>query len=180
MYPRLYLYHAWVLHLTNQMSAAEQCIRDAESALNHAVGSPDPLMAGMLAAVHSTLSGLHQQFPETRTLSRKALELLPEEAVSWRCMAAINLGVTCAYIGEIHEAVEVLSYAMELSQEIGSSFAMLSAFWHLSSLKQHNLLYALLKIPVSNWNTRHMPGLQRFPTSGYIALLLGNQYGAMI
>jgi len=106
-----------VLHLTNQMSAAEQRIHDAENTLNHAVGSPDPLMMGMLAAVHSTLTGLHQKFPETLTLSRKALELLPQEAVSWRCMAAINLGVTSAYIGEIQEAVQVLSYAMELSQE---------------------------------------------------------------
>lgn len=174
MYPRLYLYHAWVLHLTNQMSAAEQRIRDAENALNHAGGYPDPLIAGMLAAVHSTLTGLHQQFPQTLTLSRKALELLPEEAVSWRCMAAINLGVTCAYIGEVQEAVEVLSYAMELSQEIGSSFAMLSAFWHLSSLQTTQLtLRAAEKTCQQLEHVAHIPGLQRFPISGYIALLLG-------
>jgi LuxR family maltose regulon positive regulatory protein len=174
MYPRLYLYHAWVLHLTNQLSAADQRIRDAESTLNHAVGSPDPLIAGMLAAVHSTLTGLHQQFPETLTLSRKALELLPEEAVSWRCMAAINLGVTCAYIGEVHEAVEALSYAMELSQEIGSSFATLSAFWHLSSLQTAQLtLRAAENTCQQLEHAAHMPGLPRFPTSGYVALLLG-------
>lgn len=174
IYPRLYLYHAWVLHLTNQMSAAKQRIRDAESALNHAVGNPDPLIAGMLAAVHSTLTGLHQQFPETLTLSRKALELLPEEAVSWRCMAAINLGVTCAYIGEVHEAVAVLSYAMELSQEIGSSFAMLSAFWHLSSLQTAQLaLRAAENTCQQLEHAAHVPGLQRFPISGYVALLLG-------
>ncbi len=174
MYPRLYLYHAWVLHLTNQMSTALQRVRDAESALNHAVGNPDPLIVGMIAAVHSTLTGLHQQFPETLTLSRKALELLPEEAVSWRCMAAINLGVTCAYMGEVHEAVEVLSYAMELSQEIGSSFAMLSAFWHLSSLQTTQLtLRAAENTCHQLEHATHMPGLQRFPTSGYVALLLG-------
>ncbi len=174
VYPRLYLYHAWVLHLTNQMSAAEQRIRDAEMTPNQADGSPDPLMAGMLAAVHSTLTGLHQKFPETLELSRKALELLPEEAVSWRCMASINLGVTCAYIGEVQEAVEVLSYAMELSQEIGSSFAILSAFWHLSSLQTAQLsLRAAENTCQQLEHAAHMPGLQRFPTSGYIALLLG-------
>jgi LuxR family maltose regulon positive regulatory protein len=173
-YPRLYLYHAWVLQWTNQLSAAEQRIRDAENTVNHAVDSPDPLIAGMLAAVHSTLTGLHQQFPETLTLSRTALELLPEEAVSWRCMAAINLGVTCAYIGEVQEAVEVLSYAMELSQEIGSSFAMLSAFWHLSSLQTAQLtLRAAEKTCLQLEHAAHIPGLQRFPTSGYVALLLG-------
>ncbi len=169
IYPRLYLYHAWVLHLTNQMSAANQRIQDAESALKHGVGSPDPLIAGMLAAVHSTLTGLHQQFPETLTLSRKALELLPEEAVSWRCMAAINLGVTCAYIGEVQEVVEVLSYAMELSQEIGSSFAMLSAFWHLSSLQTAQLALRAAENSCRQLeNAVHMSGLQRFPTSGYV------------
>ncbi len=174
MYPRLYLYHAWVLYLINQMSAAEQRIRDAENALNHITDGPDALTAGMLAAVHSTLTGARHQFPETLTLSRQALEQLPEEAVSWRCMAAINLGVTCAYIGEVHEATNILSYAMELSQEIGSSFAMLSAFWHLSSLQTAQLtLRAAENTCQQLEQAAQMPGLQRFPTSGYVALLLG-------
>ncbi len=173
-YPRLYLYHAWVLYLINQMSAAEQRIRDAENALNHMPDDPDPLTAGMLAAVHSTLTGARHQFPETLALSRQALEQLPDEAVSWRCMAAINLGVTCAYIGEVHEATTVLSYAMELSQEIGSSFAMLSAFWHLSSLQTAQLtLRAAENTCQQLEQAAQMPGLQRFPTSGYVALLLG-------
>lgn len=173
-YPRLYLYHAWVLYLTNHMSAADQCIHDAEHVLSQTSDTPDSLTAGMLAAVHSTLTGTHQQFSETLTLSRKALDVLPEEAVSWRCMAAINLGVTCAYIGEVHEAVEVLSYAMELSQEIGSSFAMLSAFWHLSSLQTAQLfLHNAENICQQLTQAANMPALQHFPISGYIALLLG-------
>jgi LuxR family maltose regulon positive regulatory protein len=173
-YPRLYLYHAWVLFLTNQMSAALQRVRDAEHALNIAGESPEPQIAGMLAAVHSTLTGMHQQFPETLTLSRQALELLPEEAVSWRCMAAINLGVTYAYVGEVHEAVEVLSYAMELSQEIGSTFAMLSAFWHLSSLQIAQLsLHAAEDTCQKLEHATQLPGLQHYPIKGYIALLMG-------
>ncbi|MBW4438456.1 MAG: hypothetical protein KME04_15050 [Pleurocapsa minor GSE-CHR-MK-17-07R] len=173
-YPRLYVYHAWVLHLINQISAAEQRIHDAENALKHADGAADTLIAGMLAAVHSTLTGLNQQLPETLALSRKALELLPEDAVSWRCMAAINLGVSCAYMGEIHEAVEVLSYAMELSQEIGSSFAMLSAFWHLSSLQTAQLALRAAENTCRQLEyAAQMPGLQRFPIPGYVALLLG-------
>lgn len=173
-YPRLYLYHAWVLHLTNQMSAAKQCVEDAESILNRLVGNPEPLFAGMLAAVHSTLTGLHQQFPETLRLSRKALEQLPKEAVSWRCMAAINLGVTCAYIGEVQEAVDVLSYAMDLSQEIGSSFAIVSAFWHLSSLQTSQLSLRAAENTCRQLElASQMQGLQRYPTSGYAALLLG-------
>ena len=173
MYPRLYLYHAWVLYLINQMGAAEQCIHDAQNALNQ-MGNTDPLIAGMLAAIHSTLTGIHHQFPETLALSRQALEQLPEEAVSWRCMAAINLGVTCAYIGEVQEAVEVLSYAMELSQEIGSSFAMLSAFWHLSSLQIAQLhLRSAENTCQQLEHAAQMPGLQRFPINGYITLLLG-------
>lgn len=173
-YPRLYLYHAWVLYLTNQMSAAVERIADAEHALNNTNDNPDPLIAGMLAAVHSTLTGVHQQFPETLNLSRQALELLPEEAVSWRCMAAINRGVTCAAIGNVHEAVEVLSYAMELSQEIGSAFAMLSAFWHLSSLQTAQLFLGTAENTCQRLeHSTQMPGLQRYPTSSYVALLLG-------
>ncbi len=172
-YPRLYLYHAWVLYLINQMGAAEQCIHNAENALAQ-LNTTDPLIAGMLAAIHSTLTGIHHQFPETLTLSRQALEQLPEDAVSWRCMAAINLGVTSAYIGEVQEAVTVLSYAMELSQEIGSSFAMLSAFWHLSSLQIAQLnLRAAENTCQQLEQAAQMPGLQRFPINGYIALLLG-------
>lgn len=174
IYPRLYLYHTWVLYLTNQMSTAEQRIRDAEQALENTSSAADSLIAGMLAAVHGTLTGVRHQFPETLRLSRQALEQLPAEAVSWRCMAAVNLGVTCAYIGEVQEAVEVLSYAMELSQEIGSSFAMLSAFWHLSSLQTAQLaLHAAENTCQQLEHSAQMPGLQRFPTGGYVALLLG-------
>lgn len=176
-YPRLYLYHAWLLYLTNQLSAAAQRVRDAEHALNNTSGSPDPLIAGMLAAVHSTLTGVYQQFPETLTLSQQALELLPEEAVSWRCMAAINLGVTYAYIGEVDEGVKVLAYAMELSQEIGSTFAMLSAFWHLSSLQIAQLFLSAAENTCQQLeHSTQIPGLQHFPISGYVALLRGEVY----
>ncbi|MBK9121903.1 MAG: hypothetical protein IPM16_02090 [Chloroflexi bacterium] len=173
-YPRLCLYHAWVLYLTNQMSAAEQRIRDAETALSLTPGNQDPTTAGMLAAIHSTLTAVRHRFPATLTLARQALELLPEEAVSWRCMAAINLGVTCAYIGDVQEATDVLSYAMELSQEVGSAFAMVSAFWHLSSLQLSQLtLRAAEKTCQQLENAARLPGLQRFPTAGYMVLLLG-------
>jgi LuxR family maltose regulon positive regulatory protein len=155
------------------MTTAEQCIRNAQNALNQ-MNTNDPLIAGMLAAIHSTLTGIQHQFPETLALSRQALEQLPEEVVSWRCMAAINLGVTCAYIGEVQEAVDVLSYAIELSQEIGSSFAMLSAFWHLSSLQIAQLnLHAAENTCQQLEQAAQMPGLQRFPINGYITLLLG-------
>jgi LuxR family maltose regulon positive regulatory protein len=174
LYPRLYLYHAWVLYLINQLSTAAQRIRDAEYALNDSNGSSDPLIAGMLAAVHGTLTGVQQQFPETLYLSRQALELLPEDAVSWRCMAAINLGVTYAYIGDVHAATEVLLYAMELSQEIGSVFAMLSAFWHLASLQTAQLLLNKAETTCRQLEqATQIPGLQHFPFSGYMALLLG-------
>jgi LuxR family transcriptional regulator, maltose regulon positive regulatory protein len=63
---------------------------------------------------------------------------------------------------------------MELSQEIGSSFAMLSAFWHLSSLQTAQLTLRAAEITCQQLeHAAHMPGLQRFPTSGYVALLLG-------
>lgn len=81
MYPRLYLYHAWVLYLTNQTSAAEQSIRNAQDALHQTAGNPDLATSGMLAAIHGTLTGVRHQFHETLVLSRQALELLPEEAV---------------------------------------------------------------------------------------------------
>lgn len=174
MYPRLYLYHAWVLYLTNQISAAEQRIRNVQNALHQTTANPDPATSGMLAAIHGTLTGIRHQFPETLVLSRQALEQLPEDAVSWRCMAAINLGVTCAYIGEVQEAGTVLSYAMELSQEIGSAFAMVSAFWHLSSLQTTQLALRAAESTCQQLEqAARIPGLQRFPTSGYIALLLG-------
>jgi LuxR family transcriptional regulator, maltose regulon positive regulatory protein len=173
-YPRLCLYHAWVLYLTNQMSGAERRVEDAEAALNLNGSSADPLIAGMLAAVRSTISGIRQQFPAALGLSRQALEQLPEGAVSWRCVAAINLGVTCATIGEADEAVGALSYAMELSQEIGSAFATLSSFFHLATLQTAQLRLHDAEMTCEQvLQLAHNPGWQRFPVGGYIALLLG-------
>jgi len=51
---------------------------------------------------------------------------------------------------------------------------MLSAFWHLSSLQTAQLaLRAAEKTCQQLEQAAHMPSLQRFPTSGYVALLLG-------
>jgi LuxR family transcriptional regulator, maltose regulon positive regulatory protein len=67
-----------------------------------------------------------------------------------------------------------LSYAMDLSQEIGSSFAMLSAFWHLSALQTAQLALRAAEHTCQQLApASQMTGLQRFPISGYVALLLG-------
>jgi len=42
MYPRLYLYHAWVLHLTNQMSAAEHLVTFTPFEIFQGVTSDQP------------------------------------------------------------------------------------------------------------------------------------------
>lgn len=172
--PRLCLYHAWILYLTNQMHEAEERVRDAENALKSNDNVRDPLAAGMLAAVRSSITGIHQQFSITLPLARQALKQLPHEAVSWRCVASINLGITCAAVGEMHEAIDVLEFAVELSYELGSSFAILSAFWHLSSLQTNQLL---LRDAEKTCHQLEMasqrPGLHLFQTDGYTALMLG-------
>ncbi|MCC7450747.1 MAG: helix-turn-helix transcriptional regulator, partial [Anaerolineae bacterium] len=173
VHPRLCLYHAWVLYLTSRLQESVQRIREAEAAIAQS-GLQDDTVRGVLAAVKSTLTGIHQDFPGAIATSQQALQLLSESHVSWRCMAAINLGVSYASIGDMTEAFKALTLAMELSQEVGSAFALLSAFWHLATIQT-----AQLRLSEAEHTSRHLtqlaeaPGLQRFPVNGYIALLLG-------
>lgn len=173
-HPVLMLYHAWSLYLTNQMAGVEKRIQQAEQALHRQSDQPDEPIAGMICALKSTLTGIHQQFPEAMHWSREALRILPETHVSWRCMAAINLGVSCAAIGSVDEAVTTLKLAMDLSQEIGSAFAVLSSFFHLATLE-----IAQLRLQDAERTCRQLlelsdaPHLRYFPVAGYIALLQG-------
>ncbi|MBK8020946.1 MAG: hypothetical protein IPK19_05820 [Chloroflexi bacterium] len=168
-HPRLHLYFAWVLYLVNQLDVAEQHIESAEAAT-----SDDPGVRGVIAAIRSALTGIRQIFPPTIDYARQALELLPDDAIAWRCVASINLGVACAAVGQYGEATRALYDSMDMSQEIGSAFAMLSAFWHMSAL-----LLAQLQLreaeafcrQLLRWNER--TDLQRFPVGGYIAGLMG-------
>jgi LuxR family transcriptional regulator, maltose regulon positive regulatory protein len=181
--PRLALYHAWTLYLTNRMDSAMERIRAAEQAIeraaqpDNATEAPESnegnIIAGMLYAVQSTLTGIRQDFAATLQTGRLALAHLPDSEIAWRCMAAINLGVTCAAIGEMDEAIQTLHYAMELSQEIGSGFALLSAFWHLATLQTAQLrLRDAEQTCYQLQSLAEAPGVQRFPVGGYIALLL--------
>jgi LuxR family transcriptional regulator, maltose regulon positive regulatory protein len=172
--PRLNLYYAWVLVLTNHMGGAEQRLQRAEKSLTTTPPHDESFVWGMLYAIRSSLTGLRRQFAEATRDAHQALDLLPEEAISWRCMAAISLGVSDAAMSNLAAATEMLTYAMDLSQEIGSSFAMLSAFWHLASLQINQL-----RLSGAEQTCNHLlrllqePDLSRFPVEGHIALLRG-------
>ena len=77
-------------------------------------------------------------------------------------------------MGSVADATEMLTYAMELSQEIGSSFAMLAAFWHLASMQ-----ISQLHLNAAGQTCSHLllllqdADLSRFPVEGHIALLRG-------
>ena len=71
------------------------------------------------------------------------------------------------------EAIQTLNYAMELSQEIGSAYALLSAFWHLATLQAAQLRLRDAERTCHQLQTlAEAPGVQSFPVGGYVALLL--------
>ncbi len=171
--PKLALYHAWTFYLTTRREAAIERAQAAEQALEHDGSSQDANVRGMLYAVQSTLTGIQQDFETALRTGRMALEHLPGSEIIWRCMAAINLGVSSAAVGEMGEAVRTLNYAMELSQEIGSAFALLSAFWHLATLQTTQLhLRDAERTCYQGQAVAVTPGIRRFPVSGFINVLL--------
>ncbi len=59
--------------------------------------------------------------------SQKALELLPKSSISSRGIVAMNLGLAYWHIGQMGDAEEVLTEALEIAHATGNLYAALTA-----------------------------------------------------
>jgi LuxR family maltose regulon positive regulatory protein len=139
-WPRLCVYHAFVLFMAGQLGEAELRLQAAERVLGSAAGevappgSPDrshvrskAALRGMIAAVRAYIAFLQGDVPAIIRFSRQALEHLPDEKSMWRSAVAIVSGDAHSLSGDPVAAGEHYSEAVALSKAAGNIYFVLFA-----------------------------------------------------
>jgi LuxR family maltose regulon positive regulatory protein len=136
--PWLCITNAWVLVFAGLLDAVELRLRSAETA----VGSSSDAgyaerrhIAGHSAAIRGYVAALRGDMSCAVELSRRALELLPDEDVAVRGLAADLLGSVLRWSGDLTAADEVLGQALAITQETGDSLMAVEALCGLAAVQ---------------------------------------------
>jgi len=119
--PWLCVYHAWALLLNGQLEAAERRLQDVER-----LGEIDPSSAdgrdlrGHLTAIRGYSAAMQGKMLQAIELSRRALELLPEDNLSLRSLIYYLLGGISIMSEDLEGAREALERAAQLAQAAGN------------------------------------------------------------
>ena len=125
-HPRLLPAHAVVLTVTGRPDDVEPLLEEAER-LAEVAGEDHPFLLGYAAAVRSWRARLRGDAPEAVELARRALSLLPAEALAQRNFAAGSLGDALRTTGDLEAAEEALAEAIEIGLVGDHAYGTLAA-----------------------------------------------------
>src|SRR5918999_1275584 len=124
--PRLFVEHAVALVITGRSDDAEPLLKEAERAAE-ADGEEGQFLLGFAGAVRSWRARLRGDAPEAVELARRALSLLPAEALAQRNFAAGSLGDALRTAGDLAAAEEALAEAIEIGLAGDHAYGTLAA-----------------------------------------------------
>jgi LuxR family maltose regulon positive regulatory protein len=116
--PRLGVDSAWAYLLIGRLELVEDYLSSAEKDLD-SLDNPDDLR-GQIAAVRAYRLGRLGQFDQAIDLARVALELLPEDDYSVRCVVAFVLGGIYQLQQDAGRALAYLRQASQLGEQAGN------------------------------------------------------------
>jgi LuxR family maltose regulon positive regulatory protein len=138
--PVLYVYYAGISMYQNELEAAETRLQDAERCVRAGVSPEEArVIRGQVAAVRAAIARISGDLALCVTLSRRALDLLPEEeAGSLKLRAATMLNASRAFLvsGDVARENERLveSAIAPLRGPGGNQYAALSGMTNLARL----------------------------------------------
>jgi len=160
--PHLCIFHAWELFTSGQQDAAEQSLQAAEKALDTSTdlaienspikrdqlpGSDRMKIQGRAAAIRAFLASYRGDVQGANKYSRRALEYLPEQDLAWRSTAAVALGDTYSFIGELAAAFRARLEALEASKAAGNVYMVLIVSMKLAvTMRQQGQLGQVIEI----------------------------------
>ena len=125
--PGLCLDYAWALALSGQPDDADRYLQVAEEAFRDS-----PAQYGHVLSAQIHVARIRQDLPQTITLSRRALSLIPAAAHDPRSALSLNLGMAYWQSGQIVEAEGAFLEAQEMAQEAQNHHIRLLAIGFLS------------------------------------------------
>ena len=171
----LCLAYAWVLVLTGQVDTVEARLRDAELAVCSA--EPDERARGLgeVAAARAEVARMRGEIPRAIDLSHRALEIIPEESLLLRSVAALNLGSAYWISGDTTAASRASSEAVILSEAAENIYVTLVALRELALVK---VAQGRLREAAELYRKALQLGLEQgyelLPVMGYVYIGLGD------
>jgi LuxR family maltose regulon positive regulatory protein len=133
--PNLCLLRAWAFFLSAQFKAAEAVVQDATVAFQTAA-LPDQERqnaTSQITVMQALLANFRGDLPRTIELSRRALDLVPDDNAFLRGSLAGNLGGAYTRIGDMAAAAQAFSEAMHFYATTGNTFIALIASSYLGA-----------------------------------------------
>jgi LuxR family maltose regulon positive regulatory protein len=152
--PLLCVFHAIALFLTGRsVHAIEARLQDA---VQGEAGVPIP---GEVAAIRGMIATFQGEARHSIDLSRRALELLPQESLFLRSLAAWNLGMSHFVNGDIETGMRAFEEAARIGQEAGNLLVAVVALCPLAEFsmfdgqldKAQAMYEQALKLATDEW-----------------------------
>ncbi|NIV40686.1 MAG: LuxR family transcriptional regulator, partial [Anaerolineae bacterium] len=142
--PQLCVFHAWYLFAGGQQEAAERMLQACEQRFEPAAagGTEDPLpnregriadadrmkLRGMAAVIRAFMATYLGDVEAMALHGRQALEYLPEQELIWRSNAALALGDSQGFRGDVEAAYQSRLHAAEATAQAGDTIFSTMAY----------------------------------------------------
>jgi LuxR family maltose regulon positive regulatory protein len=180
--PRLCLIYAWILFAYLDMTTAFQRLAEAEAALQAgssqlADASVAREIAGEIAAMRAVLTAYTPSLAAVEAVAwgQQAMAVLSSEQLTFRCIAALALGMAYMRQGAVMEAERVLTEANHMSRDAGNAYMLGVAAAHQVAMQRaRGLLHLALATGRETlaWVAQH--GAFVYPTFGGLYLNLAD------
>jgi LuxR family maltose regulon positive regulatory protein len=186
--PHLCILRAWDLFTSGQQEAAEQSLQAAEGALGSGADqtvrtqsegdqlsdSDKMKIKGRAAAIRAFLAFYRGDVPVLNQYARQALELLPEDDLTWRSTATVALGDGYSFMGDMEAANRVRLEALETSRAAGNDYMTLIAGMKLAvTLRQQGRLGQVIGICEQQLQLANKTGLSQTIVIGWLLAIWG-------
>ncbi len=176
--PFLCVYQALLLTLTNQFEAAEELLQPAERGIQEEIAAEQVrTILGWVLSTRAAIVGLSGDIPQSISLARQALELLPEAEVLQRSGNIVVTAMAYLVSGDVTPATErEVAAAVALIRPSDNPFAAVSSICMLARL---HVLQGRLRQAAATYEqvvqaVPHSEVLQTFFTSLYYYFGLGD------
>jgi len=175
--PWLCVYQSWTRHWTGMREGGEDCLKNAERALNSLSFLSEKerrILPGYIATVRAHYALTNEEIPRVIEQAQKALRLLPEDDYFTRGTAAIALGGAYWGMGDVLGAEQAFAECASNAMKGGYHYRASSALCYvgMQQVKQARLLKAEETFREALALSQG-PGGRRFPNAGYPLAKLG-------
>ncbi len=173
--PELCILYAWHLFSSGHLEAAETCLQAAEKHLPSATPSSDSeLLAaskiqGRVAAVRAFIASFRVDVPGIIQNASMALDVLPQQDLSWRSIVSIALGDAYGITGDMNAAYKARSEALEVSKTAGNIYlTLLSAMKLAITLRMQGQLQHVVDLCQEHYHLAMDKGVSQMVFVGWL------------